>query len=169
MAAAKNAGLITPEIKLFEGKYFGARRFDRKPDGEKVFMISASGLLNASHRIPALDYNSLMTATFDITRDRREVEKMYRLMCFNVFAHNRDDHAKNFSFLYDNGRWQVSPAYDLVYSDGMGGEHATMIDGEGRNPTTENILSVAKKADLPDRLAKEIMDEVQDVVKSSLH
>ena len=28
------------------------------------------------------------------------MKKMYDLMCFNVFAHNRDDHSKNFSFLY---------------------------------------------------------------------
>jgi serine/threonine-protein kinase HipA len=117
--------------------------------------------------VPALDYNSLMAAAFDLTRDKREVEKMFRLMCFNVFAHNRDDHAKNFSFLYDNNKWQLSPVYDLVYADGMGGEHATMIDGEGRNPSEENILSAAKKADLNDRLAKEIMNEVKEAVKKA--
>jgi serine/threonine-protein kinase HipA len=128
-------------------------------------MLSASGLLNASHRIPALDYNGLMAATFDLTRDKREVEKMYRLMCFNVFAHNRDDHAKNFSFLYDDGRWLLSPVYDLVYAEGMGGEHATMIDGEGRNPGEGNVLSVARKADLPERAARGVMNEVRESVK----
>ncbi len=34
-----------------------------------------------------------------LTRDVREVEKMFRLAAFNVIAHNRDDHAKNFTFL----------------------------------------------------------------------
>jgi serine/threonine-protein kinase HipA len=197
MAAAKDAGLIVPEIKLFNGKYFGTRRFDRKPNGEsgsvsrkanaagkaseneytrrhavpseKVFMISASGLLNANHRMPILDYNNLMQATFDLTRDKREVEKMFRLMCFNVFAHNRDDHAKNFSFLYDDGKWHVSPAYDLVYNSGIGitAEHATMIDGVGKNPSGENILSVAKKADIPERRVREIIDEVKAAVKKA--
>jgi serine/threonine-protein kinase HipA len=167
MAAAKDAGLIVPQIKLFEGKYFGVKRFDRKPDSKKVFMISASGLLNASHRIPMLDYNNLITVTFDLTHDKREAEKMFRLMCFNVFAHNRDDHAKNFSFLYDKGKWQVSPVYDLVYAEGMGGEHATMIDGEGRNPSKENILSVAKKTDIGSLRCREIMEEVEAVVKKA--
>ena len=43
---------------------------------------------------------------------------MYRRMCFNVYAHNRDDHAKNFSFLYEEEKkcWRLSPAYDLTYS-----------------------------------------------------
>jgi serine/threonine-protein kinase HipA len=168
MKTARAAGLEAPEHKLFEGKYFGAKRFDRKANGEKVFMISASGLLDASHRMPTLDYNHLMRATLKLTGDYREVEKMFRLMCFNVLIHNRDDHAKNFSFLYDEGRWRVSPAYDLVYADGAGGEHATMIDGEGRVPTEANIFSVAAKAGLDQSRAKEIMEEVKYAVKTAV-
>lgn len=167
MLAARAAGLITPETKLFENKFFGAKRFDRKANGEKVFMISASGLLHSSHRIPALDYHNLMQATLKLTRDFGEVMKMFRLMCFNVFSHNRDDHAKNFSFLFDDGKWAVAPAYDLVYAAGMGGEHATMIDGEGRNPTETNILSVAKNAGLDERRAKTIMEEIKTIVKEA--
>lgn len=168
MVAAKAAGLITPETRLFEGKYFGAKRFDRKTKGSKVFMISSGGLLDASHRLPTLDYNNLMSATLQLTRDFREVEKMFRLMCFNVFTHNHDDHAKNFSFLYDDGRWHVSPAYDLVYADGMGGEHATAIDGEGKNPMDANIMAVANKAGLNPRKAKEIMEMVKATVKNGI-
>ncbi|MDR3013067.1 MAG: type II toxin-antitoxin system HipA family toxin [Chitinispirillales bacterium] len=167
MAAAKLAGLIVPETRLFNGKYFGAHRFDRKPDGQKIFMISASGLLDVDHRNPVLDYNHLMQATLSLTRDFREVERMFRLMCFNVFSHNRDDHAKNFSFLYDDGRWQLSPAYDLVYNTGLGitGEHATMIDGEGHNPTEKHILSVAQKAGMNRGRAEKVMDEVKNAAK----
>jgi serine/threonine-protein kinase HipA len=167
MRAAKAAGLDVPDARLFEGKYFGVKRFDRRAGGEKVFMISAGGLLNASHRMPALDYNGLMEATLRLTRDFREAEKMFRLMCFNVFARNRDDHAKNFSFLYDGGKWRVSPAYDLVYSEGMGGEHATAIDGEGRGPTGEHVLAVARKAGIDERAAKKIMEEVKSAIEEA--
>jgi len=166
MTAAKAAGLIVPQIKLFEDKYFGVKRFDRKKDGSKIFMISASGLLDASHRFPTLDYNSLMTLTLELTRDFREVEKMFRLMCFNVFSQNRDDHSKNFSFLYDDTKkWQVSPVYDLVYNEGMNGEHATAINGEGRSPTEEHIFAIAKKAGLDLRKTRNIIDEVKSAVK----
>jgi serine/threonine-protein kinase HipA len=164
MAAAKAAGLIVPKTHLFEGKYFGVRRFDRPGNGGKIFMISVSGLLETSHRFPTLDYNAIMTLTLELTRDFREVEKMFRQMCFNVFSHNRDDHSKNFSFLYDNRRWRVSPAYDLVYAAGMGGEHATTIDGEGRNPTEEHIMAVAQKISLDRCKAKEIVEEVKTAI-----
>jgi len=170
MAAAKLAGLAVPETRLLNDKYFAAKRFDRAPNGKKIFMISASGLLDADHRNPVLDYHHLMRATLELTQDFREVEKMFRLMCFNVFSHNRDDHAKNFSFLYNDGRWQVSPAYDLVYNAGIGitQEHATMVDGEGRSPTEKHIMSVAHKAGMDRRRAEEIVGEVGGAVKKSL-
>lgn len=57
-------------------------------------------------------------------------------MCFNVYAHNRDDHSKNFTYLYDEDEcsWKLSPAYDLTYSNSIGGEHATTVNGNGVNP-----------------------------------
>jgi serine/threonine-protein kinase HipA len=166
--AARLAGIEIPETKLFEGKYFGVVRFDRKDGGDKVMMLSASGLLDASHRLPSLDYNDLLKATLALTRDFGEVEKLFRLMCFNVFAHNRDDHGKNFSFLFDEGKWSLAPAYDLVFSPGLGGEHATSIDGEGRNPTEQHILTVAAKIGINPRRAKKICNEVSAVVQDKL-
>ena len=66
-------------------------------------------------------------------------------MCFNVFSHNRDDHSKNFSFLYDEdlNKWELSPAYDLTYSYSIHGEHATTVNGNGKYPTIYDILQVA--------------------------
>lgn len=44
-------------------------------------------------------------------------EELYRRMVFNVMGRNHDDHSKNFSFLMDRqGKWKLSPAYDLCYS-----------------------------------------------------
>ena len=52
----------------------------------------------------------------------------------------------------------MSPAYDLTYSSSFNGEHATTIDGEGKNPNLDNILSVAKNIGLKEKLAKDILD-----------
>ena len=39
-------------------------------------------------------------------------------MAFNVMCMNMDDHTKNISFLMDrSGRWSLSPAYDMLYSN----------------------------------------------------
>jgi serine/threonine-protein kinase HipA len=166
---ARDCGIEIPETRLFESKecsgYFGVKRFDRAA-GEKVHMISVSGLLETSHRIPNLDYNLLMKLTLELTKSYEEVEKMYRLMCFNVFAHNRDDHSKNFSFIYKDNLWQLSPAYDLTYSSSIHGEHATTVNGEGKNPSLGDVLAVANNIGLKLKMAKEIALEVEDKTKT---
>ena len=175
LCAAK-CGIEVPKTALFpsrkNGGYFGAMRFDRalltSGKTERIHMASASALLEVSHRIPALDYHSLMALTWQLTKDFQELEKMYRLMCFNVFAHNRDDHSKNFSFLFHQGRWHLSPAYDLTYSSSLGGEHATTINGNGKNPGLEDILAVAKKAGLNQTKARIIAEEIREIVYTEL-
>ena len=133
-------------------------------------MISVSGLLETSHRTPNLDYNDLMQLTLNLTKSFEEVEKLFRLMCFNVFSHNRDDHSKNFSFIYneDLNKWELSPAYDLTYSYSINGEHATTINGNGANPGLNDILNVAEKIGLDKKKAKKIAIEIEEIVKKDL-
>ena len=171
---AKACGIEIPEVRLFPSDlcqgYFGCKRFDRikTPLGEKkIHTASVSALLETSHRIPSLDYCSLLALTWQLTKQSEEVEKMFALMCFNVFAHNRDDHSNNFSFVYD-GSWRLSPAYDLTYSNSVGGEHATTVAGEGKNPTMNDILAVAKKAGIKESLARQTAEKVQETVNKQL-
>lgn len=173
MKCAEKCGIHVPEVHLFPSaygaRYFGAKRFDR--DGEeRVHMITASGLLETSHRIPNLDYNDLMKLTYILTKDSRQLEELYRRMCFNVFAHNRDDHSKNFSFLYDEKekRWKLSPAYDLTYSNSIGGEHATCVNGNGRNPQEEDMMAVGKKAGIIEAKCKKMLQETKEIVNENL-
>lgn len=164
---AKDCGIKISETKLFNSKicsgYFGIKRFDRE-NGKKVHMVSVSGLLETSHRLPNLDYNILMKLTLELTKNYQDIEQLYRLLCFNVFAHNRDDHSKNFSFLYDESKkeWQLSPAYDLTYSSSFNGEHATTINGEGKNPSLEDIINVAKNIGIKEKQAKETALDIKD-------
>ena len=138
---------------------------------ERIHMVSVAGLLETSHRIPNLDYNILMQLTGFLTRNAEDLQQLYRLMCFNVFAHNRDDHLKNFSYLYDDKyqQWRLAPAYDLTYSSSLGGEHATTINGNGSNPGKDDLLAVAREAGINQKLAKDIIDEVSAVVKKELN
>ena len=175
---AKKCKIDIPETKLFPSKissgYFGIKRFDRKKlstgTSRKLHMISVSGLLETSHRIPNLDYNDLMQLTLNLTKSFEEVEKLFRLMCFNVFSHNRDDHSKNFSFIYneDLNKWELSPAYDLTYSYSINGEHATTINGNGVNPSLNDILKVAEKIGLDKKKAEKIAIEIRETVRKDL-
>ena len=175
---AKKCKIDIPETKLFPSKissgYFGIKRFDRKKLStgtiRKLHMISVSGLLETSHRIPNLDYNDLMQLTLNLTKSFEEVEKLFRLMCFNVFSHNRDDHSKNFLFIYneDLNKWELSPAYDLTYSYSINGEHATTINGNGVNPSLNDILKVAEKIGLDKKKAEKIAIEIRETVRKDL-
>lgn len=171
---AKACGIEVAETRLFDSKkcegYFGTKRFDRSKtaEGEEIrtHMISASALLETSHRTPNLDYELLMKLTMRLTEDFSELEKLYRLMCFNVFSHNRDDHSKNFTYLYDekSQTWRLSPAYDLTYSFSLGGEHATTVHGNGSDPGITDLLAVAEQAGISRIRAKEIAESVEACV-----
>lgn len=173
---ARECGIEMENVRLFSSNrckgYFGTKRFDRTGDrkNNRIHMVSASGLLETSHRIPNLDYHILMQLTLKLTKSMEECEKLYRLMCFNVYAHNRDDHSKNFTYLYDENedRWKLSPAYDLTYSNSIGGEHATTVNGNGANPGLEDILAVAKKIGLNTTQAKETALNIRECVNEQL-
>lgn len=175
---AIKCGIPMMETGLFPSKlckgYFGTVRFDRvRENGKKykVHMATAAALLEADFRTPCMDYHTLMKLTRVLTEDKKEeVESMFRRMCFNVFAHNRDDHAKNFTFLYDEGEdgWHLSPAYDLTYSNTYYGEHSTTVDGNGVNPGEKEIINVGMQAGMKKQKCMEIMGLVKSVVQQEL-
>lgn len=166
---AQEAGIQVPPVHLFPANrgsgFFAVKRFDR--EGQKRLHVhTASGLLHADFRMPSLDYEDLITLTGVLTRDVREAEKMFRLAVFNVLAHNRDDHAKNFSFLMDEtGAWKLAPAYDLTFSSGPGGEQSTMVLGEGRNPRIEHLTQLGLEAKIPVTRIREIIDQTQTALR----
>lgn len=175
---AGHCGIEMSKTRLFSSRkcsgYFGTKRFDLQ-NGKRIHMLSVSALLETSHRIPNLDYNILMKLTMQLTNDYANIEKLFKLMCFNVFSHNRDDHSKNFSFLYDTAknRWFLSPAYDLTYSSSIGGEHATTVNGNGVNPGMDDIMAVAdhiklnrsRSYDIADNIRNIVRDELRDLIK----
>jgi serine/threonine-protein kinase HipA len=162
---ATEAGIAMSQVHLFDAKvgagFFAIKRFDRI-EGRRVHMHTACGLLHSDYRTPSLDYQDLMALTSSLTRDVREVEKMYRYAVFNVLAHNRDDHSKNFSFLMDKtGAWRLSPAYDLTFSLGPRGEQSTMVMGEGRHPSVDHLSKLGQEAGLSNERVKEIITQTR--------
>lgn len=165
---AQAAGVTMSVCHLFPAAqgagYFGTQRFDRA-EGARLHMHTAAGLLHADFRLPSLDYEDLLALTTNLTRDVREVEKMFRLAVFNVLAHNRDDHAKNFSFLMNAaGEWVMAPAYDLTFSSGPSGEHSTTVLGQGKTPGIENLTQLGATAGLDKKLVGTIITQTQEAL-----
>lgn len=147
-----------PETRLFEGKYFGTERFDRSADG-KVHVVSVAGLLDADYRISCIDYSHIFQVCAALTHSVAELWKVYRLMVFNYLIGNKDDHAKNFAFIYRNGDWRLAPGYDLLPSDGINGYHTTSIN-ESITPAPEDLIKVAVNAGLPHDQARTVYEEI---------
>ncbi len=163
---ALDAGIEMSESKLFKGQsgqvYFGTKRFDRIGNN-RLHMHSAAGMMHDNFRLSNLDYGNIMDCAFRLERDVRAYEKILRLAAFNIFAHNRDDHSKNISFLMDeNGKWKIAPAYDLTFSSSSHGMHSTMVSGESANPTKQHLLELANYFKIKN--ASNIIDQVQEVI-----
>jgi serine/threonine-protein kinase HipA len=97
---------------------------------------------------------------------RPDLLRAFRQRAFNLAAHNCNDRAKNFAFVLDAGRGErsLSPAYDLSFAPGPGGEHSMTTLGEGRSPTREHVLCLAMPVDLNAKEADILMGEVNDAV-----
>lgn len=168
LAAA--SGIRVPATEYFpldeELSAFAIERFDRFK-GMRIPMHTAAGAAHVDFRIPQLDYVALLRLTQFMTRDAREVLQAFERCVFNVVFNNRDDHSKNFSFLMaKDDRWQLSPAYDLTFSQGPNGEHQMDICGEARTPTRKHLLELAKKTGIAERAAGEAIERITTAAAS---
>lgn len=155
---AKKCGIEMPETRLFEDKYFGVERFDRTSNG-KLHVVSVAGLIGADYRLPSIDYSHIFQVCAALTHNLSEMKKVYRLMAFNYLVANKDDHAKNFSFIHRDGEWHFAPAYDLLPSDGIKGFRTTSINDK-IEPKKEDLFAVAEKSGLDKKEVVEIFDEM---------
>ncbi|MFN3756418.1 MAG: type II toxin-antitoxin system HipA family toxin [Flavobacterium sp.] len=163
---AERAGIEVASYKLFKSAkgniFFGSKRFDRRGN-TKIHLHSAAGLLHDNFRMSTLDYGHLMDAAFKLEKDVKAYSKIFRMAAFNVLAHNRDDHSKNFSFLMDaKGVWSVAPAYDLTFSTSSFGMHSTAVFGELKSPGREHLLQLASHFKVKNPTL--LIDEVQSAI-----
>ncbi len=167
---AQKAGIDIPATSILTttqgDRFFAVKRFDRGQDNRRRNIHTFGDLIHANFRLPSCDYADLLKATSLLTKNNEDVLRAFRLMVFNMYGHNRDDHVKNFTFILndDTGQWSLAPAYDLTFSSGPGGEHTTTIHGEGQAPDNGHILNLAEKFDIPRKQAKNIIAEVTEAI-----
>ena len=168
MQTARECGITIPRIGLVRDRYFAIERFDYAPDGQKVHVLTASALLKTDFRNQDVDYTNLLALTGYLTQDPAQVEEMFRRMVMNLVAMNKDDHAKNFSFICSDGKWSRAPAYDITYSPaGSNGEHATSLFYNG-NPGLDLVLKAGTGIRIPESRCLEIIRTVQSVCEKNL-
>ena len=116
----KECGIDMVECSLIEENgraHFLTKRFDRI-NGAKVHMQTLCGIAHFDYRLlRAYSYEQAFAVMRGLRLTYKEAQEMFRRMVFNVVVRNQDDHTKNISFLMDrDGKWRLSPAYDMGYA-----------------------------------------------------
>jgi len=175
MKLAQTCGLEVPDASLEiinDQKVLIQARFDvplDKPEGRYSLMSfrSAAGLTVFVED----DYAELAALVRKHSDNVLEdVEKLYRMMVFNVAIGNIEDHHRNFSFINRGDGWQLSPTYDVTPAyvsealyNPVTRNHAQRFGGEFE-PSKENLLALADSFGLSQQRAEEIlMDTVVNI------
>jgi serine/threonine-protein kinase HipA len=166
---ARDAGIVMPETRLFQTgsgeSFFGIKRFDRQAN-RRYHVHTLGNMLHVNYRIPSLDYQAFFKVIKVLTKNHQDLLRGFRQMVFNVFANNRDDHVKNFAFMLDDSReWHLTPAYDLTYSPGPGGEHSMTVAGQGQQPRARDFILLGQEAGLSRSEVNDCLDRVLLAVK----
>jgi len=167
---AVDAGIEMSECRLLEEngrRHFMTRRFDRMPDGGKLHMQSLCAMAHFDYNLPgAYSYEQAFGVMRRLGLSMAELEQFYRRCVFNILGRNQDDHVKNIAFLMDRqGRWRLSPAFDLVFSYNPDGDwtarHQMTLNNKRDHFTFEDFRALAAVAGLKRGRERAIFDEVR--------
>jgi serine/threonine-protein kinase HipA len=170
---AKDAGIQMTECQLLEENgraHFMTRRFDRENIKDKLHVQSFCAMAHYDFNdITSYSYEQLFETMRSLLLPYSDAEQLYRRMIFNVVARNCDDHTKNFAFIMDkNGRWRLSPAFDVCYSyrpdSTWVSQQSLSINGKRKDITRQDFISVAKKMNI--KRSEQIIDQILEVVSN---
>lgn len=161
---AKDADIEMMPSKLVEidgTQNFLTQRFDRE-NGMKLHTQTLAAMSSMAD-----SYEDLFVVGRKIDLTAEEHIQQYRRMVFNILASNVDDHTKNFSFImHPDGRWTVSPAYDMIFSvdpdTRFFRNHELSVMGKRNKITKKDLLLFAQKQGIKN--ATSIIDQIAEVV-----
>jgi serine/threonine-protein kinase HipA len=168
---ATAAGIRMTECRLLEENgraHFMTKRFDRV-QGKKLHMQTLCGLAHYDFNLAgAYSYEQAFAVMRTLRLSKADAAEQFRRMVFNIVARNLDDHTKNIAFLMGpDGKWQLSPAYDVIYAHNPAGkwtnQHQLSLNGKRDQFTRAELLAVAESISLPK--AEAIINDVVGAVE----
>jgi serine/threonine-protein kinase HipA len=161
---------MMPSILLEENgrAHFMTKRFDREGGEIKHHIQTFCALKHFDFNlVNSFSYEQLFQTMRELKLSYQDTEQMFRRMVFNVLAQNCDDHTKNFSFrLKKDGKWELSPAYDICYAYSPDNrwisQHALSMNNKRKDITKEDLLNVEKT--IKPKKAESIIEEIYDTV-----
>lgn len=169
---AKAAGINMTECRLLEENgraHFMTKRFDRI-NGQKQHMQTLCGIAHYDFNMAgAYSYEQAFEVMRKLRLSKAEATEQYRRMIFNIVARNLDDHTKNISFLMDdNGKWTLSPAYDVIYSHNPAGkwtsQHQMSVNGKRDHFSKQELIAVGESISLskPEDIINDVLTAVEN-------
>lgn len=171
---ALDAGIIMNECRIYNNageNHFMTKRFDRN-EGKKIHMQSLGAMAHISYKEPRLcSYEMAAAYMREMNLPMADIEQFFSRMVFNCIAVNHDDHVKNISFLMDrNGKWRLSPAYDVTYSyDDTNiwlSAHQMTVNGKKSGINLMDLLETGEKMGLKKRKCMDIISKIGLVVSN---
>jgi serine/threonine-protein kinase HipA len=152
-------------IETFNGPYhtFITQRFDRTPDSRLHF---SSAMTQLGYYDGDNDASYLELAEFLVKEGsdaEEDLAQLWRRIIFNIAISNTDDHLRNHGFIYQQGGWKLSPAYDINPITPADGLHLFITDNDNRLDYAL-AMEVIDFFRLKPSQAEKIQDEVLAVV-----
>ncbi|WP_026506506.1 type II toxin-antitoxin system HipA family toxin [Butyrivibrio sp. MC2013] len=166
-------GLNVPEAKVEDfskiGSTFLIKRFDRS-GAKRIHFASAMTLLGKSDGANASDGNGYLDVASIIKayggKPDEDLLELWKRIVFNMAVSNTDDHLRNHGFILENGRWRLSPLYDVnpnIYGDSL----SLNVDKDNNLIDFELVLSTAKLYGISEIRASEELNLIKDAVQSN--
>lgn len=166
-------GLQVPEAKLESfsktGSTFLTKRFDRKGN-RRIHFASAMTLLGKNDGANAADGSGYFDLASLIRKygaePKKDLRELWKRIVFSMAVSNTDDHLRNHGFLLSDEGWKLSPMYD-VNPNAYGDVLSLNVDADSNLIDFELALSVSRLYEMPERQAKEELDEMKNTVENN--
>ena len=169
LEVCRQAGLPTPATRLGEiagRRFLMVERFDIAPEGGRRHLVSLNALLKESGTLSdpiAGTYEAIVQQIRHHSLSPAEdVEILLGQILINGMLSNTDDHLRNFSLIESSGgRYRLSPVYDIVPGETLGGMHQLSFAGSPYLPAVESAKEAARSLGVPSIRAQEIQRRVK--------
>ncbi|MBK6744737.1 MAG: type II toxin-antitoxin system HipA family toxin [Hydrogenophilales bacterium] len=170
---AMQCGIRVPRsmtVAIGKGEHaFLSQRFDRiQPvdNPRRLHYLSASALLNIPYESSAGSYTEFARVLRRLSIvPGEDLKELFRRMVFNILVDNSDDHLKNHGMLYmGNGRFRLSPAFDIVPQLTNLGYQMLSIDGISQEASLDRAIQSAAHFGLSIDDAQRVVSELAETV-----
>ena len=134
-------------------------------------MQSLGAIAHYDYRQPAsYSYEQAIQVIRRMGLPRKDIDQQALRAIFNVVGRNCDDHVKNIAFLMNRrGEWRLSPGFDISYAWNPSGDwtsqHQMSVNGKRDGFEREDLLALAKAADIKKARADQMIQHVIEVVR----